>query len=124
MMKTILALAAWMLLSTILILTLVKCSPKTKYSKAKTMSANLNEFTTEQLQVLLNVVVSKIIDEDLHRKEWLKVFNSSYNESLGNEFFYDWQPGKAKEYETLQLFRVQILNSIVEVKLREEVASN
>lgn len=82
------------------------------------MSANLSDFTTEQLQVLLNVVVAKIVDEDLHRKEWLKVFNISYNESLSNEFFYDWQPAKAKEYETLQLFRVQILTAIVEVKSR------
>lgn len=82
------------------------------------MSVSLNEFSSEQLQVLLNVVVAKIIDEDLHRKEWLKYFQAPY---MG---YYDHQPERAKEYETLQLFRVQILNAIVEVSQRETMQSN
>lgn len=84
------------------------------------MSANLNEFTTEQLQVLLNVVVAKIMDEDLHRKEWLKYFRNRF----GFDGYYEDQPQRAKEYETLQLFRVQILNAIVDIKMKEEIASN
>jgi hypothetical protein len=81
------------------------------------MEIKLNDFTSQQLQVLLNVVVAKIVDEDLHRKEWIKYFSR-----LGG--YYETQPERAKEYETLQLFRVQILNAIVDVKSKEIVNSN
>lgn len=85
------------------------------------MSVSLNEFTTEQLQVLLNVVVAKIIDEDLHHKEWLKYFADDENMYYA---YWGSQPERLKEYETLQLFRVQILNAIAEVRMKEDILSN
>lgn len=80
-------------------------------------SCSLSEFSVDQLQVILNVIVAKIVDEDMHRKEWIKHFSR-----LGG--YYENQPGRAKEYETLQLFRVQILNAIVQVKSTEVISSN
>jgi hypothetical protein len=86
------------------------------------MSVNLSEFTTEQLQVLLNLVVLKITEENNHRKEWLKYF-SIPGADIPDGYYMN-QPEKAKEMETLALWRVQILNSIVEVSQKETMQSN
>lgn len=81
------------------------------------MNTKLTDFTYAELQVLLNVIVTKIVDEDMHRKEWLKYFSR-----LGG--YYEFQSERASEYNALCLWRVQILDAMVTVKMREEVNSN
>jgi hypothetical protein len=82
------------------------------------MSPNLSDFSNEALQTLLNVVVAKIVDEDNHRKEWLKYFSPW----MGG--YYDNQKDRAKTYEYLCLWRVQILNAIGKVGIQEVIKSN
>lgn len=73
---------------------------------------NLSEFSKDELQVLLNVVVAEIVDEDNHRKEWLKYFGG-----IGG--YYEAQEERLKKYKTLCLWRVQLLNAIGKVGMMD-----
>lgn len=87
----------------------------------------LDQFSLAELQTLLDVVVAKIVEEDEHKKEWCRVFAFDPKDvSSLEEMYYDefQRPLRSTNYEHLCLWRTQILNSIVEVKLREQVNSN
>lgn len=88
------------------------------------MSVNLNEFTSSQLQTLLDVVVAKIVDEDEHKKEWIKRFAGPNLEFSSAWYDAMCRPIRDANYEHLTLWRVQILNAIGKVGVREEIVSN
>ena len=83
------------------------------------MTANLSDFTTEQLQVLLNVVVGRVVDLEQRRNDWENYFGH-----LMSITYQEYNPEHFNEHETLELFRVQILNAIVEVSQIETMQSN
>lgn len=84
------------------------------------MSVHLTDFTTNQLQVLLNTVVVTFLEVQAkadHLRGICQACEVSYpatNIDKMIEF----------ELETLSLFRVQILNAIAEVDRKEFINSN
>lgn len=84
------------------------------------MSVHLTDFTTNQLQVLLNTVVAKVVDLQSkadHLKGICEACEVSYPAT-------DIDKMIEFELETLSLFRVQILNAIAEVDRKEFINSN
>lgn len=79
------------------------------------MSMNLNELTTKELQVILNMTVARCIEVQAksdHLRgvcEALEVTYPATDSCKEVEF----------ELETLSLFRVQVLNAIAEVDRKE-----
>jgi hypothetical protein len=88
------------------------------------MSVNLNEFTSQQLQIALEAMYFRLLDCRMFVKSAREIYEESGVGDLVQ--FIEFQDIKTKinEIETLELFRDQILNAIVEVKSREIVNSN
>ena len=88
------------------------------------MKVSLTDFDPQPLQTLLNLVVAKIVEEDQHKKEWIKAFMGT-DESFANAWYdSNCRPLRDVNYEHLCLWRAQILNSIGKVGVREIVESN
>ena len=84
------------------------------------MSVNLDQFTTKELQVILNMTVARIIElriSEQSLKEICEACESPYPST-------DIDRRVIFERETLDLFRVQLLNAIAEVDRKEFINSN
>jgi hypothetical protein len=91
------------------------------------MSASLKDFSSDELQTLLNVVVTNIVEEDEHKKEWCKMFGEDKDGvPWESELYYDEtiRPIRGVNYEHLCLWRVQILDAIGKVGSQQIVNSN
>ena len=89
------------------------------------METKLTDFDSKELQTLLDIVVYRILEEDEHKKEWIKTFGNSFF-TTEDEAHYDevQRPLRSTNYEHLCLWRTQILNAIGKVRLQEEINSN
>lgn len=88
------------------------------------MKISFNDFTKLELQTLLDAIYFRLIDCRMFIKSAKEIYEQSGCSDLVE--FMEFQDIKSKinEIETLELFRVQVLNAIGQVGLIEEIHSN
>lgn len=88
------------------------------------MKTSFNDFTKIELQTLLDAIYFRLMD----CRMFVKSAKEIYEQSGCSDYvaFMEFQDIKSKitEIETLELFRVQVLNAIGQVGLIEEIHSN
>ena len=86
--------------------------------------AKLTDFDSKELQTLLDIVVAKLVEEDIHKHEWVRTFANDITKDL--DFYWDLydrdcRPLRPVNYEHLCLWRTQILDAIGKVGVQEMI---